>query len=138
MKLLKIALFLLAFAASGAVFARLPEPVVDLVDQEVATGSGKALSAKEIKRIISKAAQEKRWIVSPSQDDKIKASLSWRNNKHTIMVEITCGANRYSIHYKDSINMNYAIQDGQPVIHPYYNRYVGQLRDAIRVEMLRI
>jgi hypothetical protein len=132
-----MALFLLAFAVSGAAFARLPEPVVNLVDQEVVAGSGKALGVKEVERIISKAAQEKKWVVAPPQNDKIRASLSWRNNKHTIMVEIACAAGRYSINYQDSVNMNYAVRDDQPMIHPYYNRYVGELRDAIRVEALK-
>jgi hypothetical protein len=137
MKLLKMTLFLLAFAASGAAFARLPVPLVDLVDEEVVAGSGKALGVEEVERIVSKAAQEKKWVVAPPQNDKIRASLSWRNNKHTIMIEIACAAGRYSISYRDSINMNYTVRDGRPMIHPYYNRYVGELRAAIRVEALK-
>jgi hypothetical protein len=132
-----MALLLLALAASGAAFARLPEPVVNLADQEVVAGSGKVLGVEEVERIIGKAAQEKKWVVAPPQENKIRASLSWRNNKHTIMIEIACAAGRYSIGYRDSINMNYTVRDGRPMIHPYYNRYVGELRDAIRVEALK-
>ena len=138
MKTLKTIFFLLAFAVSGAVFARTPEPVVNLVDQAAAPASGKVLTADEVKQLISKVAQEKKWVVNPLADGKLNASLTWNGNKHTIVVEIACDAGRYSVTYKDSINMNYSVKDGQPVIHPYYNRHVNALRDAIRVEMTRI
>lgn len=138
MKTFKTVLFLLAFAVSGAAFARTPEPVVNLVDQAVTPASGKVLTADEVKQAIGKVAQEKKWVVTPLPDGKLNASLSWNGNKHTIVVEIACDAGRYSVTYKDSINMNYLVKDGQPVIHPYYNRHVNTLRDAIRVEMMRM
>jgi len=136
MKRIKMALFLLAFAVSGSVFARTPETVVNLVDLPIVAASGKVLTADQVKQTIGKVAQDKKWIVSPMQNGKLNASLSW-NNKHTIVVEIACEADRYSVTYKDSVNMNYGMRDGQPVIHPYYNRFVSELREAVRVEMLR-
>jgi hypothetical protein len=138
MKVVKMALFLLAFAVSGTVFARTPEAVVNLVDQPVASASGKALTAEQVKQTIGKVAQDKKWIVTPMQNGKLNASLSWNGNKHTIVVEIACEADRYSVTYKDSVNMNYMVRDGAPVIHPFYNRHVNALRDAIRVEMMRM
>jgi len=138
MKMLKIVLFLLAFVVSGMAFARTPEAVINLVDQPLVAASGKSLTVEQVKQIISKAAQDKKWIVTPMQNGKLNASLSWNGNKHTIMVDITCEADRYSVTYRDSVNMNYMVKDSQPVIHPYYNRHVGALRDAIRVEMLRM
>ncbi len=138
MKAIKMALFLIALAVSGMVSARTPEPVVSLADQAVAPASGKALTAEQVKQTITKVAQDKKWIVTPTQDGKLNASLSWNNNKHTIVVEIACEADRYSVTYKDSVNMNYMVRDGVQVIHPFYNRHVNALRDAVRVEALRM
>lgn len=138
MKTLKMVLFLVVFAVSGAVFARAPEPVINLVDQPVATASGKALTAQEVKQLITKVATDKRWVVTPTQNGTLVASLNWNRNKHTIAVEIAYQADRYSVAYKDSVNMNYMVRDGGPEIHPYYNRHVNDLREAIRFEMLRM
>lgn len=138
MKVIKMALFLLAFVVSGAVFARAPEPVLNLVDQPITVASGKKLTADEVKQVVSKVAQDRKWVVAPMENGKLAATLSWKSNRHVIAVEIACDTDRFSITYRDSINMNYAVTDGQPVIHPYYNRFVGELRDAIRVETMRM
>lgn len=138
MKVIKMALFLLAFVVSGAVFARAPEPVINVVDQPITITGGKKLTVDEVKQIISKVAQEKKWVVAPMQNGNLVATLSWKSNKHVIAVEIVCDTDRFSITYRDSVNMNYAVTDSQPVIHPYYNRFVGELRDAIRVETMRM
>jgi hypothetical protein len=137
MKALQMVLFALALAVSGAVFGRASEPVLNLVDEPAVAASGKALSGENLRQVITKAAQEKKWIVTPATDGRLSASLSWRN-KHTIVVEIACAANRYSVTYKSSVNMNYSVWNDQAVIHPYYNRHVNELRDAIRAALLRM
>lgn len=139
MKRVKTALFALALTltASGAVFARAPTAVINFVDEPAVTTSGKALPVEQLTQLVTKVARAKNWIVAPARDGRLNASLSWKNNKHTIMVEIVCAANSFSIHYKNSVNMNYEVLDGQPVIHPYYNRYVNDLRNAIQAEILR-
>jgi hypothetical protein len=136
MKQLKMALFALILAASAPVFARAAVPVVNFANEAVATSSGKPLSAEQLKQIITKVAQGKNWVVTPMQGGKLSALLSWKNNKHSIVTEISCVENHYSIKYKNSINMNYEVLDDGPVIHPYYNRYVTDLHNAIRAEML--
>ena len=138
MRAFKTVLFLLTITVSGVVFARTPEPVVNLYDQPVVAASGKTLSVDDVKQLITKVAHEKNWVVTPAGDRKLNASLSWNGNKHTIVVSIAYETDRYSVTYKDSINMKYEVSDGKAVIHPYYNRYVSGLREAIRVELLRL
>ena len=58
--------------------------------------------------------------------------------KTWVGVLIACTADRYSIAYKDSDNMKYSPGDGQPLIYPYYNRFVGELNNAIRAELARL
>ncbi|MDR0529071.1 MAG: hypothetical protein LBG69_05630 [Zoogloeaceae bacterium] len=96
------------------------------------------MSAEELKQTISRAAKEKNWIVTPTANNALNASLSWRNGKHTIAVEIVCAENRYSITYQNSINMNYSDWKDEPKIHPYYNRYVKELMAAIRAALLHL
>jgi hypothetical protein len=136
MKQLKMALFALILAASAPVFARASVPVLNFTNEPVTSSSGKPLSSGKLAQIIAKVAQGKNWIVAPVQDNRLNASLSWKNNKHAIMVEIVCAENSYSIHYRNSINMNYEVLDDQPIIHPYYNRYVKDLHNAIQAAML--
>ena len=137
MNRVKAFLFSLLLLASASVWARTPEPVVDLLDQSVATASGKAVTAEEVQQVVIRAAEAKKWLVTLQPDGKALASLSW-NNKHTIVVELVSKADRYSLTYNDSINMKYGLRDGKPVIHPHYNRFVGELRDAIHVELLKL
>jgi len=55
-------------------------------------------------------------------------------NKHTVVADVTYTPEKYSVVYKSSINMKYDIQNGVPVIHPFYNDWAKKLVDAIRVE----
>ena len=139
MKAIKFIVFALAVLASGAVLARASVPVVDLPDQPVTTASGKALSVDEVQQTIRSAAEARKWVVVTQPDGRLAASYSWNGNKHTIVINIACQADRYSLTYKDSVNMNYATNlDGKAMIHPHYNRFVGELRDAIRVEFMKL
>lgn len=135
MKLLKILMFALALLACAPAMARTPVPVVDFPDQPVSTASGKALAADQVVQAVRSAAVARKWVVTAAADGKLTASLSWNGNKHSISVLIACTADRYSIAYKDSDNMKYSPGDGQPLIHPYYNRFVGELNEAIRAEL---
>ncbi len=137
MKVFKAILFVFALIMSSAAFARAAVPIIDLLDQPADTASGKALTVEQLQQTIRIAALGRNWSVTPQANGKIQASLSW-NNKHMIAVEIICKENSYSIVYKDSINMKYEIFSGQPVIHPFYNDRVGELRRAIQIELTKI
>jgi hypothetical protein len=54
---------------------------------------------------------------------------------HTVIVDIVPGPDSYSVRYADSINMKYGVENGSPVIHPFYNKWVDELIDSIRVEL---
>lgn len=144
MKTIKWLLFTITLVISGAVFARTSVPVVDFLDQPVATSSGKALTLGQVQDIIRKVAGEKKWVVTSNPNGVMLASLAWKANKHTIMVQITVTPDHYSIKYNNSINMKYEISSGengipsgQQIIHPYYNRFVNELREGIRVELTK-
>ncbi|MGH6627408.1 MAG: hypothetical protein ACRECD_12885 [Burkholderiaceae bacterium] len=103
----------------------------------VATNSGKAVQAEQVKQAIQAAAGTRNWSLSPQAEGKLLATLNVRG-KHTIMVEIAYAADRYSLSYKDSVNMNYGAHNGLPSIHPNYNKWVQHLQDGIRIELLKL
>ena len=126
-----IALFSLNAVAREAV------PIVNYDQIAVATRSGQAPSAEQLRQAIVAAASGKGWSIARQADGKLLATLVVRN-KHTIVVEIACTADKYSLRYKDSINMKFEERDGQQLIHPFYNKWVLDFKEAIRIEVLKL
>jgi hypothetical protein len=145
-RLLSSLLFVCLLGASPAHAQRTPVSIVNHPNIPVATT--KPVQAEQVKKAIHGAALRKGWTLADEAGDKMLATLVVRN-KHTIMVEIVYSADKYSIAYRDSINMNYhseakydsrlpnasANRASGPVIHPAYNTWVQELKDAIRIEL---
>lgn len=153
-----LGLLVALMSLSFGVMARETVPVVNYDDVLVATGSGKAISADQVREAIANAARLNRWIVSKVADkDQLSATLVV-NGKHTVVVSIPYSAEKYSVRYQDSINMNYHlngpapegstdlskinspaknIQADTPMIHPGYNRWVRALLQSIRLELTK-
>ncbi|MBS1228783.1 MAG: hypothetical protein H6R17_2060 [Proteobacteria bacterium] len=137
MKFVKSLLIVFIALLSLNATAREAVPIVNYDDIAVATNSGKAPSAEQVKQAIIAAASNKGWSIAHQADGQLLATLVVRN-KHTIVVSIACAADKYSLRYKDSINMKFEERDGQQLIHPYYNKWVLDLKDAIRIELLKL
>ncbi|NJO12344.1 MAG: hypothetical protein HC872_01435 [Gammaproteobacteria bacterium] len=135
-------LMLALFAVGLQAQARGSVPIVDHRDVAVTTGSGKAVTAQQVGAAIAAALDNARaegnyaWARVPAGEGYV-GTLRVRS-KHTIRVDITYSADRYSVLYKDSDNMNYEMKKKGPVIHPYYNTWVRGLVDAINAELARL
>lgn len=138
MSLLKTILLFLALSISGLAAARAPEAIEDYPAVAVVGVNGRALSADEVRQVVQAAAAAKKWNVTGRTDGSMLASLSWNGDKHVIVVEITCSTGTYSLRYKDSSNMNYAVLNNKPSIHPYYNRFVRDLNELVRIEAMKL
>lgn len=136
--------------------ARESVPIIEHNNIPVITGSGKALSAEQVRSAIASAAASNQWEISKdSTGDVIVATLFVRG-KHTVVVAIPYSPEKFSINYQSSINMNYDVSkrtsssypgtfngnagiknlaDGTPVIHPFYNKWVGILLSAIEADL---
>jgi hypothetical protein len=126
-------------AASSAHAQRAPVPIVDRPNVPVVTASGKPLGQEALKQaIISGGANgPRKWNIVPDGDGKtLKATYMVR--VHTVVVHIVPGSSSYSVKYADSSNMKYAIEYGEPVIHPFYNDWVDQLVRAIDYEVKKL
>jgi hypothetical protein len=138
MRSMLLAAFILTFAlvATPAV-GRETVPIINFDNIAIATSSGSAPGSEQVKQAIMKAGGARGWSIAHQAEGKLLATLIVRN-KHTIAVEIGYSAEKYSLMYANSSNMKYGQRDGQPVIHPYYNKWVQELKEAIRLELLKI
>jgi hypothetical protein len=50
-------------------------------------------------------------------------------------VQVTYSAKSYSIKYVDSTNLHYSQEGGKTLIHPNYNKWMNNLRQAIDIAL---
>lgn len=130
-------LFLAMVFIAGPASARRLVPIVNHSDIAIVASSGKTVTAAHVKQAIMVGAAAKGWTTAEQEDGKLLATVNVRS-KHTVMVLIAYTPAKYSLTYQNSIGMNYDQQDGQPVIHPSYNKWVQGLQEAIRTELFKL
>jgi hypothetical protein len=113
-------------------------PIVNLTDLPVASASGKPPTADQVKQAIQTAAVERQWILTEVSPGRLLATKQWNNAKHTIMTDVGYTADKFSLTYKDSVNMNYGQRNGAPAIHPHYNRFTREFGESIRLALSRL
>ncbi|MGB8436996.1 MAG: hypothetical protein WCE38_22350 [Burkholderiales bacterium] len=105
-------------------------PVMDIVDAPVVeSAGGQKLTADQVKLAIQRAGATLGWQIKEVQPFLLEGTLILRD--HVAVVNIPYSAERYSIVYKDSKNLNY---DGKS-IHSNYNGWVQNLDRAIKVQL---
>ena len=125
---LLVSSLMLVFLVTGCV--RL-QPVYNVNNPSVVSGSGSGLSAERVKDAILLGAQAKGWIAEEDGYGHIIATIYVRD--HVAAVDITYGENSYSISYKDSKNLLY----NGAMIHRNYNKWVKLLANQINKELAR-
>lgn len=135
--ILGIAILSLAALFTAPAMARSSVPVVNYDNVAVTTGSGIQATAEQVRQAIIKGGTSKGWTFTQTADGKLLANLIVRN-KHTVEANITHAADKYSVTYQSSINMNFEMKDGQPVIHPHYNKWVQNLLTEVNRELAKL
>ncbi|MGV0953800.1 MAG: hypothetical protein ACOYBR_05770 [Fluviibacter sp.] len=130
---IKITITALAVAAFLVGCGRATVPVVNYNDVTFTTTSKKP-SLAQVKKAILTATETKGWIVNDKGPGKMVATLTVRE-KHTVIVLITYNTSSFSINYADSTDMKYGVKQAEPSIHPYYNEWVKELEEAIKIEV---
>jgi hypothetical protein len=136
----RILVVIAALLAASAVHAqRSPVPIVDRPNVPVVTGSGKPISHEALNRAIMNGggAGARKWDVVPAAGGK-SLRATYKVRSHTVVVDIVPGSDSYSVKYAESINMKYGVDNGTPVIHPFYNTWVDELIESIRVELRKL
>jgi hypothetical protein len=143
-----VALFVMLFSA-GQALARQVVPVVDFVDVPVVTTSGHSVTAQQVRDVIIAAATGRQWSIAKSPSENLLTATLEVRGKHTVVVVMTYSEKAYSIKYQGSTNMKYAVMSeingvmrddprGMKMIHPFYNRWVQDLNDTIRLELKKL
>jgi hypothetical protein len=137
MKFLRILMVLVVSFVSLQAMARQPVPVINYEDVLVSSASGQRLTPAQVKQAIQSAAAAKQWVLRDQGPGRMLATLNVRG-KHTVMTEITYSPEKFSVVYNDSTNMDYSPgPDGKGSIHPFYNRWVQDLKEAIRTSLAK-
>lgn len=153
-KLLQI-IFLSVFVTIG-VQARDTVPLINYEDVNIVTSSGKKPTMTQVKAAIVAAAQTpmrssggQTWVMKETSANQMTGTLDVRD-KHHITITVTYNENKFSVVYKDSVNMHYeptkvaqapmstVIVSDKPHIHPYYNNWVKSLVNNIRREIQKL
>jgi hypothetical protein len=133
MKIIRTLLVLLAATlAASTAYAR-GAAIQNYEDLPIASGDGKALTAEQVKNAIIAGGARSRWSASIQPGNVVRLTYSPRS--HVAVVDVAYTAKTYSIRYADSTNLGYSADGKSGAIHPNYNKWVNNLRQAIEVSL---
>ena len=110
MSILRICLLALACLVSQQALAqRMPVPIVNHENLLVEGRGGAPLTDAQVRQAIVAAstATARQWMISDLGSGRLLATYHVRT--HTVSVEIRYSAERYSVVYRDSINMKFLL-----------------------------
>lgn len=140
--LMVLVAFFLGLVALSANAQRTPVPVIDYVNESWSRPDSKQLTADQVRQAIRAAIQEHKaegkypWQVEPTSDGNLLATVGVRN-KHIVRVTVSNTASNFSVVYQGSADMKAAKTPEGWTIHPFYNRWVGDLVRAIKEKLSR-
>ena len=133
MKARNYLLMALLLMCSG--LASAAKPIQNMVDVPVPVSiDGSSKTLEQIKDAIIAGCKYKRWAPVEEDAGKISCSISVRA-KHYAEVEITYTESNFSIHYRDSRELDY--NEKKQKIHRNYNKWVILLSEAIQNELAK-
>ena len=133
MKLLLNLFCLALLAAALPANAARTAALVEYDELPIQSSDGKALSAEQIRKAIIQGGATRQWAATVQPGNIVQ--LTYNRGKHTAVVRVKYTAKSYSIKYVDSTELNYSMEGGKAVIHPTYNGWIQNLRQAIDVQL---
>ena len=107
-------------------------PVRNVAQTPVVTGTGKPVTADQVRSAIVRAGSGLGWQMTPVDPGLVSGRLALRG--HVAVVDVRYSPKDFSITYKDSTNLDYA--NGQ--IHKNYNGWIENLDRDIRANLLSL
>lgn len=92
-------------------------------------GAGATADPAAMRRIIIEAAVRRGWRVVLEEPGRL--TLRVVTHDHSATVDVLYDAGGFQIKYHDSVDMDYAVEGGRPLIHPRYNRWITELGNEI-------
>lgn len=118
-------------AAAPAALAR-NTALMDPGQITLAAPAGGAASAAKVRHAIVLAGMARGWAIVEEQSGRLKLSFD-KANKHRATIDVQYDERSFQIRYVESYNLDYAMKDGRPLIHPNYNRWVNNLAHDTRM-----
>jgi len=100
------------------------------------TGSGRPATAEEIKRAFMVGGARRGWNCVDDGPAKMACTLVVRT--HTLVMNLAYEPGKYSLTYKDSIDLDYRNEDGKRTIHRSYLNWNTNLMNDARAELMRL
>jgi hypothetical protein len=129
MRTVRLAFLLLAFVPL-AVFARSAE----LVDPEPIVLTVKATSA-QVKKAVKTSLLNRQWELSNEKPGYVEGKYT--KPKFWAKIGVSYDTRKVTIRYLDSEGLNYEKEGEQRVIHPNYNKWIGNLLKDIPIYLQR-
>jgi hypothetical protein len=127
---------LISVVMASTAYARSAVPIEDHDKIPVVASVNKDISAEQVRQAIIVGGARRAWTFADSGAGQLTGTLVVRN-KHTVNVTVDYNSKSYSIRYKDSSNMQYVMENGVPVIHPFYNKWIDNLIADVNVELAK-
>lgn len=86
-----------------------------------------------VEKAILSSGVRRNWMVVDKKPGLVV--LQYAPREFSVTVNVSYDSQAVKIAYKDSANMEYGQEDGHPVIHPNYNRWVNNLAHDIAGEL---
>jgi hypothetical protein len=126
----------LAIAALAPGMAAAAVNVIDWNNVVANTGSGKPATAEEIRRAFMVGGARRGWTFADAGPGKMTLTVVVRT--HTLVMDLAYEDGKYSLKYKDSIDLDYREQDGKRTIHRNYVNWNNNLMNDARAELMRL
>ena len=114
----------------GLAQARSAEPLIE--PSRVVLVSGPDRSLDQIKQAIVRGGARHNWTVAKDESGQLTLKYN-KQNKHEVVVDVSYDLSGFQIRYVSSVNMKHDSAKGE--IHPFYNKWVANLSQAISTEI---
>jgi hypothetical protein len=95
-----------------------------------APASAPASGSTRLRRIILEAARAHDWQLTQERPGVL--TLKLQADTHGATIDVPYDDTGFQIKYRESVDLDYAVEGGHAVIHPRYNRWISLLSNEIR------
>jgi len=128
-KAITVALTLSLALAAGVAQARSAVLLLEHARVELAVGGND--NPEGVKNAIVTGGAERGWTVVTSEPGRVRLKYDKQGGKHEVVVDALYDGKGYQLKYVSSFNMKYENGPDGALIHPFYNKWVDSLMQAI-------
>ena len=130
-RLLAPGMLALALATAALDSRASPQVMIepDRVELPAAAGAPSP-GASRLRRLILEAARAHQWQLADERPGVLVLKL--QADSHGATIDVPYDDTGFQIKYRESVDLDYAVEGGRTMIHPRYNRWISLLSNEIR------